>query len=567
MQRVPVVSSRRAAWLVVGSVLVSALGGGCRHPGLPDAPACSSAEAPDAGGLLLPEQARYDMRHVDLNLRVDPPSRSISGTATIDVTVTAPMAWLVLDLNRRLAVTSARRWQADGIQAPAPFDQRDDRLWVDLGHEIPAGARVVVAIDYGGEPQVAKMPPWGNGFTWATTRDKQPWIATSVQGEGADLWWPCNDHPSDEPESVALRITVPEPLVAACNGRLIEVTRNGDGTRTYHWHSALPVNTYNVALNIAPYVTVEGDYHSLGGEIVRATYWVLPENKAKGEKIFSEFLDHLRFYERLLGPYPCRREKYGVAETPHLGMEHQSIIAYGNRYQRGPQGFDWVHHHELGHEWWGNLVTAADWRHLWIHEGICTYMQALYAEEREGQMAYHHAMYEYRRKVQNAAAVVPERPTGAVAMFDRGTDAYYKGAWVIHMLRYLVGREAMLDCLRRFLYPTEESEHWGDTRAFRFVTTKDFERTVRQHTRRDLTWFFDVYLRQPELPELVRTVVGDTLVLHWKVPGKRPFPMPVEIEVDGKVKRFEMPSGERKLPTRRYAQGQLDPHGWILKKP
>jgi len=556
--------ARAASWLA-GLALGVLVGSGCRHVEPAGGSERGTTETLDSGGALMAEQAAYDVQQVDLNLRVDPERQSLGGTATIEVLVTSPITWLVLDLDRRMTVTAVRRWLADGVKVARACEHRGGKLWVDLGEEVGPGARVVVSVDYGGQPRVARRAPWDGALTWAKTKDGHPWIATAVQGEGADLWWPCKDHPSDKPSSVTVRVTVPEPLVAVSNGRLLEVQGHADGSRTYHWHTALPISNYNVALNLAPYETVERDYQSVGGESVRATYWVLPENKAQGEAILGEFLDHLRFYERLLGPYPCRREKYGVAETPHLGMEHQSIIAYGNRYAGGPHGYDWLHHHELGHEWWGNLVTASDWSHVWIHEGICTYMQALYAEEREGIMAYHHAMYESKRSIRNSAAIVPGRAAGAEEMFRHGSEIYFKGSWIVHMLRYLVGKEAMLQSLRRFLYPTPESEQWGDARAFRLVTTEDFERTVREVTGRDLGWFFDAYLRRAELPELVRREEGDRLILDWKA-GDRVFPMPIEIEVDGQVERFELPEGHLELEAARYRRGRLDPAFWLLKQ-
>jgi aminopeptidase N len=278
-------------------------------------------------------------------------------------------------------------------------------------------------------------------------------------------------------------------------------------------------------------------------------------------------LDHLNFYERLLGPYPFRAEKYGVAETPHLGMEHQSIIAYGNNYKSGPHGYDWLHHHELGHEWWGNLVTAKDWSDFWIHEGLCTYMQALYAEEREGTMAYHHALYENRRKIRNQHAVVPGRATGMQEMDKNvGNDAYFKGEWVVHTLRYLIGREPTLTVLRRFAYPTPEMERSTNGSACRFVSTPDFVRQAEAVSGRDLGWFFNLYLNQPKLPKLVSEVRGDKLLLRWETPKGYPFPMPLEIEVNGQIERIEMPDGRAELSAARYARARLDPQMWILKE-
>jgi aminopeptidase N len=529
----------------------------------------SLPEVLDSGGPLMPEQAAYDVRQYDLNLRIDPKKHFIEGTVTVEVQTLKPLAWLVLDLDNRLEVTATRQWipAPPGSNPPLPFEQRGGKLWIDLGRELPSGQRLVVAIDYHGHPRTAKHPPWDGGFTWSKTKDGQPWIATAVQEEGADLWWPCKDHPSDKPDSVTLRITVPRPLVVASNGRLIEVLDNSDGTRTYHWHTSMPISNYNVALNIAPYKTIEGEFKSVGGETVPVTYWVLPENLEQGKKLFPEFLEHLRFYERFLGPYPFRAEKYGVAETPHLGMEHQSIIAYGNHYRGGPHGFDWLHHHELGHEWWGNLVTARDWRHFWLHEGLCTYMQALYAEEREGIMAYHHALYETRKKITNKNAVVPDHAVGMHYMSEAvGNDVYYKGAWILHTLRFLIGKEALLTSLRCMAYPTPEWEKRTDGSACRFVTTEDFIQVVEAVSGRKLDWFFNLYLRQPKLPVLVSEIQGPKLILKWETPPGYPFPMPLEVQAGPEIKRLDMPDGKIELKAVDYPNLLLDPQSWILKK-
>ncbi len=524
------------------------------------------AKVNDSGGILMREQAAYDVQHVDLNLRIDPDDKFIAGTATLEVEIGSPISWLVLDLDPRMDVARVRldRSDAGGVL----FEQRGGKLWIFLGRERLEGEPVVATVDYSGHPREAVNAPWDGGFTWARTASNDHWIATSVQGEGADLWWPCKDHPSDKPKSFTLRINVPKPLVVASNGRLIEVLDSGDGTRTYHWHTSFPISNYSVALNIAPYETITADYTSVTGEVVPATYWVLPENREKGGKLFPEMLEHLNFYERTLGPYPFRSEKYGVAETPHLGMEHQSIIAYGNNYKGGPHGYDWLHHHELGHEWWGNLVTVSDWRDFWIHEGLCTYMQNLYAEEREGTMAYHHAMYENRRRVNNQHPVVPDKPAGMHEMGGNvGNDVYFKGSWVIHMLRYLVGKDDTMEVLRRFAYPSPELEKTTDGRAIRFVTTEEFFELAEAISGQELRWFFEVYLRQPELPELVSTTDGDTLILKWKTPDGYSFPMPLEIEVDGRIQRVEMPGGTVELNASEYIGAKLDPNMWILKAP
>lgn len=531
----------------------------------PSAPA-AAAKAPrtpseDSGGELIKEQAAYDVRHVELALQIYPDKKAIGGTATLTVRLGEPLDWLVFDLDPRLPVSAVRVAEGEGAGVAAAFERRGPRLWIKLGATRAAGVTLKAAVDYAGVPREAVRAPWDGGFVWSKTKSGAPWIATACEGEGGDLWWPCKDHPSDKPDAFTLRIRVPEPLVVASNGRLVEVVPHDDGTRTYHWHTDYPISNYNIALNIAPYETVSQTYTSVAGDQVPVTYWVLPENKTAGEKLFPEIIEHLNFYERVLGPYPFRGEKYGVVETPHLGMEHQSIIAYGNKYRGGPHGFDWLHHHELGHEWWGNLVTVSDWRDFWIHEGLCSYMQPLYAEEREGAMAYHHAMYESRRGIKNVNAVVPSAHNVTMQEMDEklGNEVYTKGSWVAHMLRYLVGKEQMLAVLRTFLYPTRNS-------APRLVTSEDFARTANAVTGRDLGWFFNVYLYQPKLPKLVSTIEGNKLVLKWETPDGLPFPMPVEVEVDGRIERIEMPGDRAELDAGRYAHANVDPNLWILKE-
>lgn len=531
-------------------------------------PARSPSE--DSGGGLLPEQAAFDVQRCELNLRIDPVRKSISGTAAIQVQALEPLPVLVLDLDPRLKVR--RVWlRSDDPGLPgtrAPFERREGKLRILLHPAADRGHRVTPVIEYAGKPREAQNAPWDGGFTWAKTPDGQPWIATSVQGEGADLWWPCKDHPSDEPESLTLRVRVPNPLVVAANGRLVETIAHADRTTTYHWHTAFPINNYGVALNIAPYEAITTEYVSVTGEKVPATFWVLPQNRGRAEALFPELLAHVNFYERFLGPYPFRGEKYGVVETPHLGMEHQTIIAYGNKYGGGPHGYDWLHHHELGHEWWGNLVTAVDWRHFWLHEGLCTYMQALYAEEREGTMAYHHALYENRKRIRSRHALVPDGPTSMQQIEQQvGLDAYYKGAWILHTLRYLIGREATLTLLRRFAYPEPEMERWGDGRVCRFVSTADFVKLAGEVSGQDLEWFFNLYLKQPRLPKLVSEVQAAELLVRWETPEGYPFPMPVDVEVNGRVERLPIPAGGARLDAARYADARLDPQAWILKDP
>jgi aminopeptidase N len=526
----------------------------------------------DSGGRILPEQAAFDVTYYELALRVDPAARTIAGTGTTVARFVQPARQLVLDLDTTFRVSEVAAVDGDRPRA-LQWQRRGGRLWIDLGQQQAVGSTAAVRVSYSGAPRVAPMAPWEGGFVWTRTPSGAPWIATAVQGQGADVWWPVKDHVSDKPDSLSIRVTVPDGLVVASNGALRGVQSNADGTRTYDWFVSTPISAYNVALNIAPYRTVEREFRSVTGETFPVTFYVLPEDEARGREFMDEIFAHLAFFEELLGPYPFRADKYGVAQTPHLGMEHQTIIAYGARFDPGAMtggrnwGFDALHHHELSHEWWGNLVTNADWKDMWLHEGFGTYMQALYAERLGGPAQYRAYLASDRRSISNRAPVAPREATTAGEIYFRsGSDIYGKGSWVLHSLRWVLGDDVFFRALRRMAYPEPALERVTDGGQVRFATTDDFLRIAESVSGQQLGWLFEVYLRQPELPRLVAERDGDRLSLSWQSPRGLPFPMPVEVEVDGARRRVAVPaSGATSIEVPRGARVVVDPEDWVLR--
>jgi aminopeptidase N len=524
-----------------------------------------------SGGILSPEQAAYDVGFYEITLRVSPADSTIGGSGAIHARVTSRLEWIVIDLDTAFAVSRV----SDLTRPDGPalqFERRRFKLWIKPALPLEPGDRYAVKIDYRGRPKIAPRPPWHGGFQWARTPSGAPWIATTTVNDGADLYWPVKDHPSDKADSVALHITVPTGLVVAANGRSRGSRDNGDGTTTFDWFSSNPVSNYNVALNIAPYRTATRSYQSVTGETIPVTYWVLPENLEKGEKLIDEMLLHLRWYEERLGPYPFRADKYGVAETPHLGMEHQTIIAYGNNYRPNQFGYDELHQHELSHEWFGNLITAKDWSDYWLHEGFGSYMQPLYAETLRGREAYLTVIRQQWRGARNRRPVAErgELTAGEVYFnppdYTSGDgDIYGKGAVVLHTLRYLLGDSLFFTTLRRWLYPSAEAEKVTDGRQVRLVSTDDFVAHVSKMAGRDLGWFFEVYVRQPKLPRLLESRSASGLTLRWDVPGGLPFPMPVEVSIDGVVQRVEMAQGRASIAAPREAKVVVDPTEWIFR--
>jgi aminopeptidase N len=524
----------------------------------------------DSGGVLMPEQAAYDVKSYDLNLRVDIENKSIKGVATTKALLLKPTDKFVLDLDTTFTVESVKLLSRYVQPLPLKFERREGKIWINFHRKVEAGVTAEVQVIYSGKPRVAPRPPWVGGFVWSKTADGSPWVGVAVQNDGADLWFPVKDHPSDEAESVSLHFTVPQNLTAASNGKLQSVVKNNDGTHTFNWFVSQPINNYNINLNIAPYKVFEDKMKSVAGDEIPIVLYVLPENADRAQWLIDETQKYVQFFEEHLGPYPFRSEKLGIAQTPYLGMEHQTIIAYGSNFQPNQFGFDWLMFHELGHEWWGNLVTASDWKDFWLHEGFQSYFDTLYVERVKGKDEYMKQMIARQKATRNSQPVAPREPRMAYQMYmtapdylNSDGDIYGKGAAVLHTLRYLIGDEAFFKSLRRMAYPDPKMERVKDGRQTRLTTTDEFIRIAEKESGMELDWFFDVYVRQPKLPRLTTQTAANQINFAWEVPNSLSFLMPVEVKVGQNVKRYEKGRNSVAVPADQSVL--FDPNGWILK--
>jgi aminopeptidase N len=513
----------------------------------------------DTGGPLTPEWAAYDVKFYNINLNINPDKQTINGWVGVKVAALNNMKEFVLDLDDRYRITRIV-WDSPDAYEELSFKHENGKIRIDLPSEVIEGNSFTVKIYYGGKPRVAESPPWDDGFTWEKTKSGEHWIGVTCQGGGADIWWPCKDHPSDEPDSVLLNWTVPKNLICASNGRLRYVLDNKEGTKTFSWFVSTPINNYGISINIAPYDTIQYFYTSITGEEIPVTVWVLLENIEKASAHCPEFLEHLRFYEELLGPYPFRADKYGVAETPYLGMEHQTIIANGYGYRKDQFGFDWLHHHELGHEWWGNMVTAKDWSDFWIHEAVCGYMQTLYIEDKLENGNPSAFMMNWKLW-KNEQPIAPRKEmTGNEAYTN---DMYSKGMYVLHTLRYYLGDEVFRKVLRRWAYPDPKMEEITDGKQCRFATTDDFLGIAEDVSGKKLDWFWEVYFRQASLPHLKAEIKDDILSLEWKIENNISFSVPVEVKFDGEIIKIEMIDGKGSIKIPEGIEPIVDPEKWI----
>ena len=473
-------------------------------------------------GSVTPERAWWDVVHYDLSVSVNPSDSSIVGSNTIRYEVIGPSGEMQIDLMAPLLVDSVVQ---EGVHLLARLD--GDVFFVRPEAAQDPNTRHELTVYYHGRPKVAVSPPWNGGIVWSQDPERNPWVATANQGIGARVWWPNKDHQSDEPDSLRIRVTVPSSMVEVSNGRLRRVERGDAGTTTYEWAVRNRINNYGITINAGNYVHFG---ESMDGEAgtLDLDYWVLEPHLAQARAQFAQVKPMLACFEGWLGPYPFYEDGYKLVEAPYLGMEHQSAIAYGNRFQNGYLGsdlsgtgrglsWDYIIIHESAHEWFGNSITTADVADLWVHEGFADYAESLYVECTQGKAAGAEYVVGSRTHIRNDRPVI-----GPYGVHQEGSDdMYFKGANILHTLRQIVDDDGRWRSMLRGM--NEEFRHGT-------VTSREVEEYLGQAAGRDLGRFFEHYLRSRQVPVLEFSLAGDTVSYRWRaeVDG---FDMPVRVTV------------------------------------
>lgn len=511
-------------------------------------------------GSLRHERTCYDVTFYDLWVKVDPATQRISGSNIIRFKAMEDFETMQVDLFDNLNV--------DGIRflgQELTYQRVEQAIFVHLPREVEAGTETSIEILYSGSPTAAARAPWDGGFVWKKDPQGKPWVGVACEGTGASLWWPCKDHLSDEPDSMRITVVAPIGLKAVANGVQRSVRDLDTQWTQTEWFVSYPINNYNVTLNIADYVHFADTFHNASGTH-DLDYYVLRANEQKARKQFEQVKPMMRVYERFFGEYPFWRDGYALVETPYLGMEHQGAIAYGNHYLPGYDGFDplglkfdYIIIHETGHEWWGNSVSCRDHAELWIHEGFCTYGEAVYVEALWGKETAIRYLVNQRANILNATPIVG--PLGVNFNAWSGSDMYYKGAWMLHTLRHQVGDDALWwAALRDFAL------------AFRLRNTDTGEVIAwwNQRLGKDYTWLFREYLYAAKPPVFVYEpkAKGDKTQLKYKWEATEPgFQAAVPITLaDGSVQVLKPTTTFQKvLLNVPLAQLQIDGTTWYGK--
>ena len=489
-------------------------------------------------GSITPEREWWDLTYYHLQVSVDPDEKFISGSNTVQYRVLEPRKRMQIDLQPPLKIEritqdgKTLQWQSSG-----------NAHFIELDAPQQEGEIKELTITYSGHPKEATNPPWDGGFSWEKDSNGKPFVATSCQGLGASVWWPNKDHMYDEVDSMAISITVPKGLTGVGNGRLRKVDRNKEAD-TYHWFVSNPINNYGVNVNIADYVRFGETYQGEKGPLTM-DYYVLRDNLEKAKVQFKQAPMTIEAFEYWFGPYPFYEDGYKLVEVPYLGMEHQSSVTYGNGYQNGYFGrdlsgtgagqlFDFIIVHESGHEWFANNITYKDAADMWVHEGFTAYSENLYLEYQYGIAAGLKLGEENtvlgkklgadyvlgtRRLIRNDRPVIG--PYGVNA--PGSGDMYYKGANMLHTLRQLVEDDPLWRSILRGL----NSDFYHQT-----VTSKQIEDYLSEKTGKDLSAFFNQYLRTTMIPVLEFKLDGELFSFRYRQVVED-FDMPLRIFIDG----------------------------------
>ncbi len=477
-------------------------------------------------GGLRPERTSFDVQRYDLNITIDPDKKFISGYNDITFKVVENTSKIQLDLFENMKIDSIV------VKGNKTTYKRDnDAVFISFANTLQKGSEEKLRFYYSGNPTIAVRPPWDGGFVFKKDSDGKPWIGVAVQGDGASIWYPVKDHQTDEPDKGAtIKVAVPNGLMNVSNGRFIGSEDLKNGYTRWDWEVKNPINNYNITVNIGDYVHIHDNL-----DVLDLDYYVLRKNEEKARKQFAEVKPMMECFQAKFGKYPFAEDGYKLVETSYLGMEHQSAVAYGNKYMKGYMGydmtgtglgllFDYIIIHETGHEWFGNSITSKDIADMWIHEGFTTYSESVYVECRYG---YDKAMEYIGGQQLNTSNQKPV--IGIFGVNKQGSgDMYYKGAAMLNTLRHVVN---------------DDTKWWDLILNYSLMYKKDIIDTetvvnyFNTKTGMNLTPIFDQYLRYKNIPKLEVKLKKNKLEYRWVTDVKN-FAMPVGLTADGKELRL-----------------------------
>ncbi|WP_432708410.1 M1 family metallopeptidase [Pedobacter sp.] len=522
----------------------------------------SFSRADSLRGSLTPLRTCYDINYYHLTVKIDIDKRFIQGSNEFAFTAAQDFKKLQFDLFENLKVEKVV-YKGEEL----PFSREFNAVFVTFPETIKKGSKDTFTVYYSGNPIVAKKAPWDGGFVFAKDSAGKPWVTVACQGLGASSWWPNKDHQSDEVDSVLISMSVPKGLKEVSNGRLRSVVEQPDGYTQYNWFVGNPINNYNITFYIGDYAHWTDELIGENGKLT-LDYWALKSDSAKARKHWdADVKPMIKSFEHWFGPYAFYEDGYKLVHAPHLGMEHQSAVAYGNKFQKGYAGrdlsgsgwgmnFDFITIHESGHEWFGNNITAKDIADMWIHESFTNYSEALFVESQSGKAAGAEYVIGVRKNILNDVPII-----GHYGVNKEGSgDMYYKGANMIHTIRQLINNDERFRNILRGM---------NKTFYHKTVTTEQVEQYIAKQSGLKLDKVFDQYLRHTEIPVLEYKIKDGKLSYRWTNAVKG-FDMPVKVTLSKGKYSFIKPTAKWKTTkldqNLAEADFKVDPNFYVLSK-
>ncbi|MBC7589078.1 MAG: M1 family metallopeptidase [Chitinophagaceae bacterium] len=467
----------------------------------------------------------WDVLRYDITVKPDYETKEIEGKTVITFSPEKQGNFLQIDLQSPLVIDSVI-YEKQKVS----FKKSDVNTWIisspKLKRKVYKGKEPVVVIIsdekitiyYHGKPIEAKTPPWDGGWIWKKDKNGNPWMSVAVQGLGASAWYPCKDYQGDEPDNGAsLTMIVPDSLVAVANGRNTKqktITSNGKRETKYTWEVKNPINNYCIVPYIGKYVNFTDTLIGEKGKL-DLSYWVLDYNLEKAKEQFKQVKPMIHAFEYWFGPYPFYEDSYKLVDAPHLGMEHQSAVAYGNQYKNGYLGndrsgktgwglkWDFIIIHESGHEWFANNITTKDIADMWVHESFTTYSETLFTEFYYGIQAGNEYNYGQRKNIRNDGSII-----GVYGVNKEGSgDMYDKGSNMIHSIRHAINDDKKFRNILRGL---------NKTFYHQTVATKQVEDYISKQAGFNFQKVFDQYLRTTQIPTLEYYFTNNGKRLHFR---------------------------------------------------
>ena len=470
------------------------------------------------------ERAWWDLKNYDLSVSVEPSKKRIFGVNKITYVVLKASQIMQIDLQSPMKIKKVTQ-NGQSLK----FNEKGNAHFIELKAKQNLNDTNSIEIQFEGLPLISKNPPWSGGFTWEKDENAKDFIATSCQGIGASIWWPCKDHPADEPENMQIHVSIPTELnlTAVSNGRLENIDK-GNRWTTFHWKVKNPINNYGVNVNIGDYVDFSEVFEGEKGAL-DCHYYVLKNHLESAKSQFKQVPMMLKAFEHWFGPYPFYEDSYKLVEVPYLGMEHQSSVTYGNGFKNGYLGkdlsktgwgmkFDFIIIHESGHEWFANSITNQDVADMWIHESFTSYAENLYVEYYFGKEAGAEYVIGKQAKIENNKPII-----GSYNVNNEGSgDMYYKGENMLHTLRQWVRNDDKWRAILRKM---------NDTFYHQTVTSAQIEAFLAQETGFNLKPFFDQYLRNTAVPVFQYQIEKDSFKFRWDNCVKG-FNLPLKVKIN-----------------------------------